>query len=144
MFSWTFTKIKVQGHSLTFIEDHSASTFSIFFSLETASQLKPNFICSLQTMREWKWAQMIYVAWPRWLPCPFMVKIFKKVFSGTERPKTLKLGMQHWILKYMYRQFCSNEAPGLTLTYFTARSILVPYAFVWEKVKTKDFPMVVL
>ena len=29
--------------------------------------------------------------------------------------------------------------PGLTLTYFTARSNLVPYAFVWEKVKTMIF-----
>ena len=29
--------------------------------------------------------------------------------------------------------------PGLTLTFFTARSNLVPYAFVWEKGKTMDF-----
>ena len=29
--------------------------------------------------------------------------------------------------------------PGLTLTYFTARSNLVTYAFVWEKGKTMDF-----
>ena len=34
---------------------------------------------------------------------------------------------------------CSNDDPGLTLTYFMARSNLVPYAFVWEKGKTKDF-----
>ena len=27
----------------------------------------------------------------------------------------------------------------LTLVYFTTRSNLVPYAFVWEKVKTMDF-----
>ena len=32
-----------------------------------------------------------------------------------------------------------NDAPGLTLTDFTAKSNLVPYAFVWEKVKTMDF-----
>ena len=50
---------------------------------------------------------------------------------------TLKVGMQHWILEYY--QVCSNDDPGLTLTYFTARSNLVPYAFVWEKVKTMDF-----
>ena len=50
---------------------------------------------------------------------------------------TLKLGMQHWVLKYY--QVCSNDDPGLTLTYFTARSNLVPYAFVWEKDKTVDF-----
>ena len=35
---------------------------------------------------------------------------------------------------------CSFLAhPGLILTYFTARSNLVPYAFVWEKGKTMDF-----
>ena len=50
---------------------------------------------------------------------------------------TLKLGMQHWVLEYY--QVCSNDDPGLTLTYFTARSNLVPYAFVWEKGKTMDF-----
>ena len=51
--------------------------------------------------------------------------------------------MQHLVLKY--NQICSNDDPGLTLTYFTARSSLVPYAFVWEKVKTMDFgePIVV-
>ena len=36
-------------------------------------------------------------------------------------------------------QVCSNDDPGLTLTYFTARSNLLPYAFVWEKGKTMDF-----
>ena len=34
---------------------------------------------------------------------------------------------------------CINDDPGLTLTYFTARSNLVPYAFVYEKGKTMDF-----
>ena len=50
---------------------------------------------------------------------------------------TLKLGVQHRVLKYY--QVCSNIDPRLTSTYFTARSNLVPYAFVWEKGKTKDF-----
>ena len=49
----------------------------------------------------------------------------------------LELGMQHRVLEYY--QVCSNNDPGLTLTYFTARSNLVPYAFVWEKGKTMDF-----
>ena len=38
-----------------------------------------------------------------------------------------------------YYQVCSNDDPGLTLTYFTARTNLVPYAFVWDKAKTMDF-----
>ena len=50
---------------------------------------------------------------------------------------TLKLGMQHLVLKY--NQIYSNDDPVLTLIYFTARSNLVPYAFVWEQVKTMDF-----
>ena len=50
---------------------------------------------------------------------------------------TLKLGMKHWVLEYY--QGCSNDDPGLTLTYFMARSNLVPYAFIWEKGKTVDF-----
>ena len=49
----------------------------------------------------------------------------------------LKLGMQHWVLEYC--QVYSNDDPGLTLTYFMAKSNMVPYAFVWEKVKTMDF-----
>ena len=65
---------------------------------------------------------------------PIYEKFF---FSGTKRPMTLKFCMQHWVLKCY--QIRSNDDPGLTLTYFMARSNLVPYAFVWEKVKTMDF-----
>ena len=34
---------------------------------------------------------------------------------------------------------CSNDDPGMTLTYFTAMSNFVTYAFLKEKVKTVDF-----
>ena len=50
---------------------------------------------------------------------------------------TLNLGMHHRVLKYY--QVCSNDDTGLTLTYLTAWSNLVPYAFVWEKGKTVEF-----
>ena len=39
----TFMNIKGQGHSLTFIQGHSVSTFSIFFSLETARPIEAKF-----------------------------------------------------------------------------------------------------
>ena len=45
--------------------------------------------------------------------------------------------MHHRVLEYY--QICLNDAPGLILTYFMARSNLVPYAFVQEKDKTMDF-----
>ena len=41
--------------------------------------------------------------------------------------------MQHRVPEYY--QVCSNNDPGLTLMYYTAKSNLVPYAFVWEKGK---------
>ena len=52
-------------------------------------------------------------------------------------PMTLKLSMQHWV--HEYYQVCSNNDPGLTLTYFTAKSNLVHFAFVWEKGNRMDF-----
>ena len=62
-----------------------------------------------------------------------------KESSSPEPNKTmiLKLSMQHRVGEFY--QVCSNDYPGLTLTYFTARSNLVPYAFVWEKGKIMYF-----
>ena len=50
---------------------------------------------------------------------------------------TLKVDMQHRVLEYY--QVYSNDDPGLILSYFRARSSLVPFALVWEKGKTVDF-----
>ena len=43
----------------------------------------------------------------------------------------LKLGMQHQGLK-LYKVYI-NDDPGLTLTYFSARSNLVAYMLEWGK-----------
>ena len=48
----------------------------------------------------------------------------------------LKLGMLHWGLK-LHKVYI-NDDPGLTLTYFTARSNWVTYTFEWGKQKTYD------
>ena len=102
---------------------------------QTSSPQKPlgksksNFIWSLHGIGERKFVLLVQVTWSIWPPCPYMVKIF----FGTKRPMTLKLGMRHRVLEYY--QVCSNDDLGLTLTYFTAGSNLVPYAFVWTKVK---------
>ena len=54
-----------------------------------------------------------------------------KIFSRTGSPMILKLGMQHQRLKF-YKVYINGD-PGLTLTYFTARSNLVTYTFEWGK-----------
>ena len=61
----------------------------------------------------------------------------KTFFSGTKRPMTLNFGMHHRVLEYY--QVCSNDDPGLTLTYFMASLNLVPYAYVWQKGKKSGF-----
>ena len=88
-------------------------------------------------MEQGNFIQTVLVTWPRWPPHPYMLRTLKTFYSGTKRLMTLKVGMSHQVLqKY---QVCSNDDPELTLTYFTARSNLVPYAFVWEKGKTMEF-----
>ena len=52
-----------------------------------------------------------------------------KIFSGTKRPMTLKVCIQHWVLEYY--QVCLNGVPRLTLFYGKVK--LVPCVFVWEK-----------
>ena len=55
-------------------------------------------------------------------------KIF---FFRIKGPMTLWLGRKHWGLRTII--MCSIDDPRLTLTYITARSNLVPHAFIWEK-----------
>ena len=102
--------------------------------LKPLGRLKPNFISSLLVIGERKFVQTVLVTWPRWPPCLYMVQTLQNLLLRNQ--KTLELGMQHLVLKYC--QVCSNDDPGLTLTYFT-RSNLVPYAFIWEKCKTMNF-----
>ena len=65
---------------------------------------------------------------------PIYGKNLKKIFfSGTKRLMTLKFGMQRQVLEYY--QVCSNDDPGLSLTYFTAMSNLVLMLLYGKKVK---------
>ena len=116
----------------------SSFTISNIFFSETAWPIKAKFykepswvggtkVCSRHLSHMTKMAAMpIYGKNPS--------KIF---FSRTGGPIFTKLGMQHWGLQLII--VCSNDDPGLTLTYFTARSNLVTQAFLQEKVKTVDF-----
>ena len=83
---------------------------------------------------EYKW----FMSHDKMAAMPIYAKKTSKIFfSGTYRSMNLKLSMQHPVLEYY--QVCSNDVPGLTLTYFTTLSNLVPCAFVWEKVIAMDF-----
>ena len=116
--------------------------FQIFSPQNPMGQLKPDFMLRLSELRKWKFLQTVLVIWPRWPPYPYLVKTLKIFCSKTEQPVILKNGVQHHVLKYY--KIPSNDDLGLTLTYFVTRSNLVPYAFVWEKVKTMDFSEIIV
>ena len=131
---WTYMNIKGHGHSFTLVQDHSVSTFSSFFSLETAGPIEAKF--HVEPPRDGE----------RKLSCSndqkgshghYMVKTLNIVFSGTKRPMTLKLGMQHRVLEYY--QICSNDDPGLTLDLFYGKVKFGSLCFCMEKGKTMDF-----
>ena len=54
---------------------------------------------------------------------PIYGKNPSKTFSRTGGLISTKLGLKHWGLQPII--VCSNDDPGVTLTYFTARSNLV-------------------
>ena len=55
------------------------SEFQTTSPLEPLGQFCSNFIWSLLRMGERKNAKMVAVRWPRWPPCPYMVKTFKNL-----------------------------------------------------------------
>ena len=92
---------------------------------------------NLHGMGEPKFDEMVYITWPSWPPCPYMVKTLKKTSSLEPKGR--------WPSKLV----CSIGFSSTTkfdqkmslgwLTCFMPRSNLFPYAFVWEKGKTMDF-----
>ena len=66
-----------------------------------------------------------------------MVKtLFKVFFPGTSGLILMKIGMKHHRCKSII--FCSMDNPGLTLTYFTARSNFAAFALILENVTLMD------
>ena len=59
------------------------------------------------------------------------LKTIKIFFSRTGRPMILKLGMNHQG-EELYKVYIDYD-PGMTLTYFPARSAYVANAFDWGK-----------
>ena len=107
-------------------------TFSYFFSLETAWPIEATFHVKTPWDRGMKVCSNGLGHITNMNAMPIYDNNLNKIFSGTKQPMTLKVGMQHRVFKYY--PICSYDDLGLTLTYFTARSNFVSYAFVWEKV----------
>ena len=65
------------------------STFSNIFCSETTGPIETKFHVEPPWDGERKFVQTVLVTWPRWPPCPYVVKTLKIFFSGTKRPMTL-------------------------------------------------------
>ena len=81
--------------------------------------------------REMKLAKIVVVHWPRWPPCPYMVKTFKKLrlqnrgrLQAESLHKSSGTGGLPKLLKWW---------SYIVVWFFTARSSLLPYAFVWAQ-----------
>ena len=102
--------------------------FQTSFPEKLLGWLKPNFMWSLNGMGEEEFVQMVRVTWPKWPPCPYMVKTWKILLLWNQKVDDLETLYAAPGIRVL-----PNDDPVLTLTYFTARSNLVPYTFVWEK-----------
>ena len=123
--------IKGQGHLLTLVQGHSDSTLSNFFSLliEANFHVAPPWdggmkVCSNGPGHMTNMAAM-----------PIYGKTLKNLLFWNQTANDLE--RQHRVL-HLY-QVCSNEDPWLTLTFLTAESNLVHFAFVWEKGNIMNF-----
>ena len=95
------------------------STFSNIFSSETTGPSEAEF----HVKPPWDGETKVCSNGPGHMTKMAVMPIYGKNFKISSQ-ESLKLGMQHQVLKYY--QVCSNDDPGLTLTYFTVRSDLVP------------------
>ena len=93
-------------------------TFSNIFSSETTWPIKAKFYVE----PPWEGGTKFCINGPGHMTKMAAMPIYGIFFSRTGSTMILKLGMQHWGLKF-YKVYINGD-PGLTLTYFTARLIL--------------------
>ena len=55
------------------------SKLKLGFLQKQLGDLEPKLMWKLKGEWEWKFVQMSWVAWPTWLPCPYMVKTLENL-----------------------------------------------------------------
>ena len=102
----------------------SSSTISNIFFSETACPIKAKFYVEPPWVGRTKVCSRHLGHMTKMAARPIYGKNPSKIFfSRTRRPIFMKLGIKHRGLQPII--VCSNDDPGVTLTYFTARSNLV-------------------
>ena len=107
------------------VQGHSDLTFSNFFSLETAKQIEAKF--------------HVEPLWERGMKVNIngLCHMTKMAAMSTYGKNLLKSSSLEPKGRWPWNLLCgigySSSDPGLTLTYFTARSKLVPFVFLYGK-----------
>ena len=92
---------------------------------------------SLLGKGEWKFIQMVQVTWPRWPPCPYMVKTFKNLFFQNQ--KSCDLETWHVALGTQALQSLCKWWRWVDLGLFYGKVKFGPLCFCMGKGKTTDF-----
>ena len=96
------------------VEWENCWEFQTTFPLKPLSQFCSNFIWSHLRVGKQKIAKIVAVRWPRWQPCPYMVKTFKNLL------------LQNWECLGAESLHKSSGTRGLPK--------LLPYAFKWAPI----------
>ena len=111
--------IKSHGHSLTFVQGHSDSTFSNFFFLETARSIEAKF----HVEPPWDGIMKMSTNGLCHIAKMAAMSIYSKNLLLWNQTA---LDLESWYAALVTRVL-PNLFKWLTLTYFTARSNLVPF-----------------
>ena len=128
--------IKGQGHSLTLVLGHTDSTFSKFFSWETAMLIEAKFHVEPQ----WDRGTKVCSNGPG-----HMTKMAAMPIYGKNMKNSASLEPNgRWPWKFVCSIKCSSttkfvQMMTLSWPWPILGQIWSPYAFIWEKVKTTDF-----
>ena len=69
------------SHYLTLARGRVHTKIQTGFSQKLLGHSELNFVWKLSGTRKWKFINLILVTWPRWPPCPYMVKTLQKSSS---------------------------------------------------------------
>ena len=106
MSTWTYMNISGQGYSLTLDQGHSDSTFSIFFSWETARPIDTKFHVDPPWDGERKVCSNGSGHMTRWLPCPYVVKTWKILLLCNQKANDLEswyAASGTWVLPNVFK-----------------------------------------
>ena len=115
-------------------------TFSNFFSLKTARLLEAKFLVDPPCDGGIKWTQMVYVTWPRWPPCSYLVKTFKNLILWNQKADDLETWYAALVTRVVASIFKWWPWVDLYLHVFYIKVKIGPFCSLYGKCLSCRFP----